>query len=146
MPARDVHGDDAVRLQVPEVECERFGREQVRRALEEGEATALDAPQWLAAADRFGREGDSRALCRALYLGLLAGLHASNRIDFRRTRTNWTYVRGYRGPEEERRSFAALTEMFDRVWYGEMPVGAALATDVRRDVERLLGKGAAHVR
>jgi hypothetical protein len=90
----------------------------VRRALDRGEALAMEAPGWLAEADRLGDEGDPRRAYRALYLGLLSALHARGRIVFSRHRTNGYYVRHFRGDEPPRREFAALTDVFDRVWYG----------------------------
>ena len=81
-----------------------------------------------------------RAVYRALYLALLSGLHAANKIDFRKTRTNWTYVRGYRGPEPEKVTFTSLTALFDRVWYGEQPAAQSSIPEVRRRVAWLLAK------
>jgi hypothetical protein len=104
-----------------------LSREQVREALAAGDALALAGPEWLEEAERLARAGDFRAVYRALYLALLAGLHARRRIDFRRNRTNWTYVRGFRGPADQRATFASLTDLFDRVWYGlEAAAGASL--------------------
>lgn len=104
-----------------------LSREQVQEALAAGDALALDSPQWLQEAERLAREGDFRAVYRALYLALLAGLHARSRIDFRRNRTNWTYVRGFRGPAEQKATFSSLTDLFDRVWYGlEAATGTSL--------------------
>jgi len=104
-----------------------LSREQVQEALAAGDALALGSPQWLQEAERLAREGDFRAVYRALYLALLAGLHARSRIDFRRNRTNWTYVRGFRGPAEQKATFSSLTDLFDRVWYGlEAATGTSL--------------------
>ncbi|MFP4055247.1 MAG: DUF4129 domain-containing protein [Candidatus Brocadiia bacterium] len=113
-------------------------RERVRDALESGEALALGGPQWLAEAERLAREGDFRSVYRALYLALLSGLHERRKIDFRKSRTNWHYVRRFRGEEGEREVFTSLTSLFDRVWYGQTkPQGTSLAT-VRAQVSRLL--------
>ena len=115
-----------------------LSREQVREALEQGEALALGGPQWLAEAERLAREGNFRAVYRALYLALLSGLHERGKIDFRRSRTNWTYVRRYRGPEDERGVFADLTSLFDRVWYGFKPAQDRSVDALRGQVEGLL--------
>jgi len=120
-----------------------LSREHMREALEMGEALALDSPDWLREADRFAREKNFRAMCRALYLALLSGLHAANRIDFRRNRTNWVYVAHFRGRDDERRVFSGLTSLFDRVWYGlKTEVGVSL-DEVKRQVQELLSGGAA---
>jgi Domain of unknown function (DUF4129) len=67
---------------------------------------------------RLEDEKNFRAMYRALYLALLAGLHAAGKIDHHRNRTNWAYVQHFRGPGEERDLFGDLTGLFDRVWYG----------------------------
>ena len=110
------------------------------QALAEGEALAFQSPEWLDEADRLAAEREFRAVYRALYLALLSGLHAANKIDFRKTRTNWTYVRGYRGPEPEKAAFTSLTALFDRVWYGEQPAAHSSIPDLRRRVAWLLAK------
>lgn len=118
-----------------------LGRVRAREALESGEALALDGAEWLAEAERFASEHDFRAMYRALYLGLLSGLHAANKIDFRRNRTNWTYVARFRGPDDERDTFASLTSVFDRVWYGAKDPGSLSLDEVKTQVGRLLGRG-----
>ncbi|MFW6157901.1 MAG: DUF4129 domain-containing protein [Planctomycetota bacterium] len=118
-----------------------LGRVRAREALESGEALALDGAEWLAEAERFATEHDFRAMYRALYLGLLSGLHAANKIDFRRNRTNWTYVARFRGPDDERDTFASLTSVFDRVWYGAKEPGDVSLDEVKMQVSRLLGRG-----
>ena len=121
-----------------------LSREQVREALDSGSALALDTPQWLVEADRLAREGDFRAVYRALYLALLSGLHSRGKIDFRRSRTNWTYVRRFRGEGQQRSVFAALTERFDRVWYGLKRGDESSLPTVKRQVASLLGGENAH--
>jgi hypothetical protein len=128
---RDRHGTDARIL----------SREHVRKALEDGQALALDSPQWLREADRLAGEQDLRAVYRALYLALLSGLHAAGKIDFRATRTNWVYVRRFRGPDVERDSFSQLTGLFDQVWYGQTP--AEPARIHKQIIAQLTARGAA---
>jgi len=117
-----------------------LSREQTRQALESGEALALESPQWLAEAERLAGEHDFRAVYRALYLALLSGLHAANKIDFRRNRTNWTYVERFRGSSDDRGLFASLTLLFDRVWYGLKQAEGTTLQGVRQTVKRLLGR------
>jgi hypothetical protein len=128
-------------------------RAAVRQALADGAALALDGGQWLEEADALARAGDFRLAWRALYLGLLSGLHGRGAIHYRRNRTNWTYVRDFRGGEGERASFRDLTGLFDEVWYGfKLPSDAAGRMPALRDeVARLIaagaepgGKGASH--
>lgn len=92
--------------------------EKIRAALSEGAALALAGEEWLAEADQLAGDGDFRAAYRALYLALLSGLHDAGAIHFRRNRTNWTYVREFRGEAAKRGAFENLTGLFDEVWYG----------------------------
>ena len=94
------------------------GAEKIREALASGAALALDGQEWLEEADQLVASGNFRAAYRALYLALLSGLHASGAIHFRRSRTNWTYVRDFKGEVQDRGSFEQLTGLFDAVWYG----------------------------
>ncbi|MDH5509136.1 MAG: hypothetical protein OEZ32_02160 [Nitrospinota bacterium] len=115
-----------------------LSREKVKEALESGQALALDTDGWMNEADRMGAEGDFRAMYRAIYLGLLSGLHESGRIDFRKNRTNWVYVNGYKGSLAERADFGALTETFDQVWYGLKPAEGVSLDEVKAMAGRLL--------
>ncbi|MEX2673742.1 MAG: DUF4129 domain-containing protein [Phycisphaeraceae bacterium] len=115
-----------------------LSRERVREALDAGEALALDAPEWLQEARRLQQDRDLRAMYRALYLALLSGLHKEQKINYRTNRTNWTYVRHYRGPEDERAVFHRLTTTFDEVWYGHHIAAAADVQQVERDVAMLI--------
>jgi hypothetical protein len=107
-----------------------LSRTEIHDALEAGDALALNSSQWATEARRLAAEKDFRAVYRALYLALLAGLHGLGKIDFNRNRTNWTYVQRYRGPDEERATFGELTGLFDHVWYG-------LANAERHDIDQL---------
>ena len=121
-----------------------LSREQVHQALERGEALAMDGSRWLEQAGRLADERDLRGVYRALYLGLLSGLHAGGKIDFRRHRTNWTYVSRFAGPSDERDVFTGLTHLFDDVWYGRKPPADLDIESVRRRVTQLLAPAAGH--
>lgn len=121
-----------------------LSRDRMRKALESGEALAMEIPAWFAEAERLAAEGDFRAVYRALYLALLSRLHALQKIDFRRNRTNWIYVKQFRGPEHERRSFSSLTALFDRVWYGLMPARDASIVTLKEQIAQLLDEEAGH--
>lgn len=118
-----------------------LSRRQVREALEKGDALSLDGEGWMREAERLAAEGDLRAVFRALYLALLSGLHSAGRIDYRRNRTNWAYVRHYRGEDAEREGFATLTGAFDHVWYGLRVPTETAVRDARRRVGVLLEGG-----
>lgn len=115
-------------------------REKIRDALEQGDALALPSTDWLAEAQRLHDASDFRAVYRALYLALLSGLHARHRIDFRTNRTNWVYVNHYRGPDDDRRVFGGLTSLFDSVWYGHHPAAATDLSQLRQQVQSLIGE------
>lgn len=113
-------------------------RQQVKEALDSGEALAMPSGRWLDEAGRFAEENDLRSAFRALYLALLAGLHERRKIDFRRNRTNWIYVRHYRGPQEERQHFNRLTRRFDTIWYGQHQPDEPVLRESRARVSALL--------
>jgi hypothetical protein len=114
-----------------------LSREQVAEALSQGAALALRGDQWLDEAGRLASENDFRAMYRALYLGLLSGLHANGKIVFDRHHTNWTYVNRYRGEASEREVFSSLTDLFDSVWYGFKASRGEDIQSLRRRVESL---------
>lgn len=115
-----------------------LSRQQVREALETGEALAMESDQWLQEVDRLVAERDMRVAFRALYLSLLSGLHSARRIDFRRNRTNWVYVHRFRGGEDDRQDFGQLTRMFDDAWYGLDTTGLPPIENLKRQITRLL--------
>lgn len=123
----------------PAAPTERTG---MARALEEGDALAYAGDEWNAEAERLLDTGETRLAFRSLYLGLLSGLHAKGGIVFAPNRSNWQYVAGFRG--DGREEFAALTDLFDRVWYGRMdlvtPEGLRA---LRTRTAALLGEGRA---
>ncbi|HEV7301132.1 MAG TPA: DUF4129 domain-containing protein [Tepidisphaeraceae bacterium] len=119
-----------------------LSRQQVRDAMESGDALALGTGQWLDEADRLASEQDFRAVYRALYLALLSGLHTVGKIEHTRNRTNWAYVERYRGPANERQTFGELTTLFDRVWYGRKPASGDDLDVLRHKVALLTQKAA----
>ena len=110
----------------------------VKKAMAEGDALAQSSDAWMNLAAELGNAGDWRMAYRAMYLALLSSLHAAGRITFRKSLTNRTYVARYRGPAEECRTFSALTEIFDRVWYGHKTVPPQERADVDAQMKSLL--------
>jgi hypothetical protein len=110
----------------------------VKKALAEGDALAQTSDAWMNLASELGRGGDWRLAYRAMYLALLASLHQSGRINFRKSMTNRMYVLRYRGPTDERDIFSGLTELFDRVWYGHKPVPEEVRSRVDSQMKSLL--------
>ncbi|MFA7236384.1 MAG: DUF4129 domain-containing protein [Phycisphaeraceae bacterium] len=117
-----------------------ISRKKLEQAMRDGHALAAASPVWLAEADRLAGEKDLRLAFRAIYLALLSGLHSANRIDYRRNRTNWMYVRRYRGPDDHRQTFAALTHIFDNVWYGSHTAELDAFDRIKRNVTQLLAE------
>ena len=118
-----------------------LSRQQIRDAMESGDALAMAGAAWIDEANRLAAEQDFRAVYRALYLALLSGLHTAGKIEHARNRTNWTYVRRFRGPSDERDTFSELTALFDRVWYGRIPAEGNDLSALRRKVETLTRSG-----
>lgn len=110
----------------------------VKKAMAEGDALAQSSDAWMNLAAELGSAGDWRMAYRAMYLALLSSLHAAGRITFRKSLTNRAYVTRYRGPAEECRTFSALTEIFDRVWYGHKTVPPEERADVDAQMKSLL--------
>jgi hypothetical protein len=82
--------------------------------------SALSKPPegWASEADRLASAGDFRLAVRALYLAVLSALHRRGAIDYDPTRSNWDYVRSFRGAVSERPVLRELTLRFDYAWYG----------------------------
>ncbi|MFA9479892.1 DUF4129 domain-containing protein [Phycisphaerales bacterium AB-hyl4] len=118
-------------------------RSRIRDALESGEALAAGGSEWMGEAERLAGEGDLRLAYRAVYLSLLSGLHERKKIDFRRHRTNWTYVRQYRGADRERSVLAELTATFDETWYGQHLPERSRYEQIRERVGMLISGEAA---
>ncbi len=85
------------------------------------DALTRSPDEWRSVAIHWAHEGNFRDGIRALYLAMLSHLHRARRIDYHRARTNWAYVRGFRGHSEERDIFTELTYAFDEKWYGARP-------------------------
>jgi len=124
----------------PRKPSQPVSRKRLQEAMDTGEALAAESPQWLAEAQQLAQEQDMRRAYRALYLALLSGLHQAEQINFRRNRTNWTYVRQYRGQAEQRQRLAQLTEQFDEIWYGRRSPHASSMQQARQQVETLLDR------
>ncbi len=116
----------------------------VKKALDEGDALAQNADAWLSLAQQLGQDGDWRMAYRAMYLALLSGLHETGRIHFRKSLTNHAYVNRYRGPKEEMQIFSTLTDIFDRVWYGDKPVSAETRAGIDIQMRALLKPPVTH--
>lgn len=117
----------------------------IAKALEDGNALAYDKTEWQRQAELYLAGGDIRLAFRSLFLGLLSGLHEQRRIVFARNRTNWHYVRHFRGGADERRDFAEMTDLFDRVWYGLVPVLDPVGLEeMNSRVSALLERGKKH--
>jgi hypothetical protein len=113
-------------------------RQRLKDAMDAGEALAADSGQWLSEAEQLADEADLRRSYRALYLAMLSGLHRAGAIDFRPNRTNWMYVRQFRGQGEQRDRLSQLTRQFDAVWYGRQNPKPDAIQQARQQVEALL--------
>ncbi len=76
-----------------------------------------------------------RRAVRLLYLKTLKALVARHLIDWQRDKTNQEYVDELRAPAL-RRPFAALTTLFEYVWYGDFPVDETVFGRVRGSFTR----------
>ncbi|MGC4113993.1 MAG: DUF4129 domain-containing protein [Myxococcales bacterium] len=107
------------------------------------ESALAKAPRgWWSDADALAARGDYRGALRAIYLAVLSALHRRGAIDYDPTRSNWDYVRAFKGGLEELPGFRELTRRFDFGWYGRLgndPQGYDLARQLARP---LVEKGA----
>jgi len=102
------------------------------------------APEgWWSEADRLAAEGRFREAVRALYLAVLSALHRAGAIDYEPTRSNWDYVRTFRGEAAQRGPFRELTNRFDFVWYGRRGADPANYSRVRALARPILEGGSA---
>lgn len=83
----------------------------------------IEAVDLAALADRAVREGRFREAVRLLYLQALQALAARGRIRWTPDKTNRTYLRELSGSGLEGQ-FAVMTGLFERAWYGSLPVDA----------------------
>ena len=84
----------------------------------------IDAVDLAALAEQAAREGRFREAVRYLYLRTLQLLSARGRIRWALDKTNREYAAELRGSDLEG-PFVAVTRIFDRAWYGHLPVDAA---------------------
>ena len=117
-----------------------LSRDKILQAMEQGDALAMASDFWMRAARQFGSDGDFRAMYRAMYLSLLAGLHETGKIRFRRNHTNWHYVRDFHGDKPEQALFGSLTDLFDHVWYGRKLYPNINPDSLRDQIRRLIVK------
>ncbi|MBI5543830.1 MAG: DUF4129 domain-containing protein [Deltaproteobacteria bacterium] len=87
-------------------------------------ALAKEPRGWWSDADALAARGEHRAAVRALYLAVLSALHRNGAIEYDPTRSNWDYVRAFRGKLEQLPGFRDLTRRFDFVWYGRIGADA----------------------
>jgi hypothetical protein len=108
-------------------------------------ASAHPEEEWLRLAKRLEETGDLRGALRALFLALLARLHARKLIKVLRWKSNRDYQR-----ELQRRSrrqpalaplFAEIVALYERGWYGRHPVCPATLQQAK---ERVCDLGGNH--
>jgi hypothetical protein len=85
------------------------------------DALTRTVDEWRVAAAACVQRGEWRSAIRALYLSSLNLLHRRGLIHYQRERTNGEYLAMLVGqPTAE--SFTALTDLFERAWYGAKPL------------------------
>ena len=97
------------------------------RALAEEGIASVDLGALAAQAER---EGRFREAVRLLYLQTLQRLAADGRIQWAADKTNRAYVAELRGSGLER-AFETVTRLFERAWYGSLPVDASTFAEAR---------------
>ncbi|MEP0548363.1 MAG: DUF4129 domain-containing protein [Rhodothermales bacterium] len=90
----------------------------------------IEAVDLAALTDAAAREGRFREAMRLLYLRTLQLLSEHGRIRWTLDKTNRDYAAELRGTDLEG-PFAAATRLFERAWYGSLPVDAGGFEDAR---------------
>ena len=96
---------------------ERDGRAE-RVILGERLAEDETSENLFAEAERLAREGDLRAAIRKGYIAVLCELSDRKIIGLSKHKTNRDYLRDVRRRPELHQNLRALTDNFERVWYG----------------------------
>lgn len=116
---------------------DEIGEPRTSGAAGDGRARALEA-------------GDYRMALRYLFLATLLQLQEEGIIRLQPGTTNWEYVRSVHDlsgtPQKTRAGLEALVELFDRTWYGHLPidrVGYDRAHELTRDILAAAGSGRA---
>lgn len=111
------------------------GAEETELAPDSGSALSRPPESWAQLADQLAGRGEFREAVRSLYLALLSRLHREGAIDYDPAKSNWDYLRGFRGQTAWVPPFRELTRRFDFTYYGN--IGAT--PDGYREFRQLSG-------
>lgn len=102
--------------------------------------SALTRPpeSWAGLADQLAAKGEYREAIRHLYLALLSRLHRDGAIDYDPAKSNWDYLKAFKGPSTVKSPFRELTRRFDFAWYGRLEADPASWRTFRGLTEPLL--------
>ncbi|MBI3185194.1 MAG: DUF4129 domain-containing protein [Myxococcales bacterium] len=100
--------------------AELTGIEEAKLTTDPMSALSRPPEGWAHLADELAARGDFREAVRSLYLALLSRLHRSGSIDYDPAKSNWDYLRGFRGRSEWVPPFRELTRRFDFTYYGNL--------------------------
>lgn len=94
------------------------------------EPELVELPEWSLLFEQAGaafRDGRHAEAIRLALLATIARLEQQGRLRYDSTRTNREYQRELRPTPELAARFGQLARIYDRAWYGRMPVGAVEA-------------------
>lgn len=101
----------------------RTSRNFSRQKRAAGRRTGLTTPQQMIEdAGRSAREGDYRQAVRLYFMAVLLTLNERGQIRYLPPLTNREHLREIQTDLQLRSSFAPLVNIFDDVWYGNVPV------------------------
>ena len=98
---------------------------------------ALTADMALKRAQNLSHGGDYRSAVRYLYLSALLLLEERGLLSFDRTKTNREYLRSVADQPELEKTLQSVVEVFDRVWYGYLPLDDQTYQYYERQVGKL---------
>ncbi len=104
----------------------------------------LSARELRSEVERFERDGNWKEAVRARYRLLVSELVERGTLEDIAGRTPGEYRRAmFRDHPENAESFAAVTDVFERIWYGDEPATSEDSALIRTASDRILGAVAA---
>jgi large-conductance mechanosensitive channel len=102
---------------------------ETREVLGEEIAEDSTAADLLARAAELARQGEYRRAIRRAYIALLIELEQRDKLRLHRSKTNRDYLDALRAEQRIYPPFSAMTNSFERVWYGEQRATAEQFND-----------------
>jgi hypothetical protein len=117
---------------------EELSQLEARSARDE-DPLSREANEWEAYALELAARGRRREAIRAWYHAVLVTLFRTGTLHYHKGRTNWEYVSRIAPEAAWRPTFAEMTRVFDREWYGRDSSSSESLHDCMQGARRILG-------